>query len=127
MSNVPYVPNDNHLVRLTTMRLPGLTGPGDMDLPQGDVYTARWGNESLYGEMKSFMKVEHFHSGSVDGCEQEIAATMIWMALGSFMQAEAERTLNGLGVVRADCLRAASDLAIDALRGRSIAGTQHCC
>lgn len=86
-----------------------------------DIYAARWGIESLYGEMKAFMEVENFHSGFVDGCEQEVAAAMIWMALGSFMQAEAERTLEGRRVVRADCLRAASDLVSDVLRGHSIA------
>lgn len=86
-----------------------------------DIYAARWGIESLYGEMKAFMEIENFHSGFVDGCEQEIAAAMIWMALGSYMQAEAERTLNGLRVVRADCLRAASDLVVNLLHGRSIA------
>lgn len=84
------------------------------------LYGARWGIESLFGEMKSFMDVESFHSGFVDGCEQEIAAAMIWMALGSFLQAEAERTLEGRRVVRADCLRAASDLLTNALQGRDI-------
>ncbi len=48
-------------------------------------YGARWGIESLFGEMKSFMQVEDFHSGVVQGCEQEIVAAMIWMALGSSM------------------------------------------
>lgn len=84
------------------------------------LYGARWGIETLFGEMKSFMQVEDFHSGFVDGCEQEIVAAMIWMALASFLQAEAERTLDGRRVVRADCLRVASDLVADILRGRSI-------
>jgi len=85
------------------------------------LYGARWGIETLFKEMKSFMQVEDFHSGFVEGCEQEIVATMIWMALGSFLQAEAERTLDGRRVVRADCLRAASDLLYELLYGRSIA------
>jgi hypothetical protein len=84
------------------------------------LYAARWGIECLFGELKSFMDVESFHSGFVDGCEQEIAASMIWMALGSFLQAEAERTLDGKRVVRADCLRAAADLLAEALKGRSV-------
>lgn len=84
------------------------------------LYAARWGIESLFGEMKSFMDVESFHSGFVDGCEQEIVAAMIWMALGSFLQAEAERTLDGKRVVRADCLRAAADLVADLMQGRRI-------
>ena len=84
------------------------------------IYGARWGIETLFGEMKSFMQVEDFHSGFVDGCEQEIVAAMIWMALASFLQAEAERTLGGRRVVRADCLRVASDLVSDLIRGRDI-------
>jgi hypothetical protein len=84
------------------------------------LYAARWGIESLFGEMKSFMGIEDFHSGFVDGCEQEIVAAMIWMALASYIQAEAERPLDGRRVVRTDCLRAASDLIGDVLRGRSI-------
>jgi hypothetical protein len=67
------------------------------------------------------MQVEDFHSGFVDGCEQEIAAAMIWMALGSYLQAESESTLDGRRVVRADCLRAASDLVGDLMHGRNIA------
>ena len=84
------------------------------------IYEARWGIETLFGEMKSFMQIENFHSGFVHGCEQEIVAAMIWMALASFIQTEAERTLDGRRVVRADCLRAASDLIFDLLRGRNI-------
>ena len=85
------------------------------------LYAARWGIETLFGEMKAFINVESFHSAFVDGCEQEIIAAMIWMALASFMQAEAERPLkDGRRVVRADCLRAASDLVHDLMRGRSI-------
>lgn len=85
------------------------------------IYGARWGIESLYGEMKAFMDVENFHSSFVDGCEQEIAAAMIWMALASYLQAEAETGLaDGRSVVRADCLRAASDLLGDLIQGRDI-------
>lgn len=86
------------------------------------VYGARWGIESLFAELKSFMNVEPFHSEFVSGCEQEIAASLIWMALASSMQAEAESTLtDGKRVVRTDCLRAAADLLGDLLAGRSIA------
>ena len=49
------------------------------------IYGARWGIESLYGETKAFREVEHFHSSFADGCEQEIAAAMIWMALASYL------------------------------------------
>ena len=85
------------------------------------IYAARWGIESLFGELKSFMNVEPFHTEFVAGCEQEIAASLIWMALGSSMQAEAERTMNGRRVYRTDCLRAAAELVGDLLEGRPIA------
>lgn len=84
------------------------------------LYAARWGIESLFKEMKSFMQTEDFHSKTVHGCEQELVAAMIWMALASFLQSEAERTLDGRRVVRADCLRAASDLLVSVLSGQSI-------
>jgi len=84
------------------------------------IYGARWGIESLFGELQSFMSVEPFHTEFVSGVEQEIAASLIWMALASRMQAEAERTLEGRRVVRTDCLRGAADLIGDLLKGRSI-------
>lgn len=84
------------------------------------LYAARWGIESLFKEMKSFMLIEDFHSKTVHGCEQELVAAMIWMALASFLQREAERTLDGRRVVRTDCLRAASDLLVAILSGRPI-------
>lgn len=90
------------------------------------IYGARWGIETLFAELKSFMQVEPFHSEFVSGCEQEIAASLIWMALASSMQAEAERTLtDGRRVMRTDCLRAAADLLGDLLAGRSIADRWH--
>jgi DNA-binding TFAR19-related protein (PDSD5 family) len=84
------------------------------------LYAARWGIESLFKEMKSFIQTEDFHSKTVHGCEQELVAAMIWMALASFLQNEAERTLVNRRVVRADCLRAASDLLVSLFAGRSI-------
>lgn len=84
------------------------------------LYNARWGIESLYKELKSFMGIEPMHTKRVDGCEQEICASLIWMALASMLQAEAETDLQGRRVVRADCLRAASDLIGEMLEGRSM-------
>jgi hypothetical protein len=84
------------------------------------LYGARWGIESLFGELKSFMNIEPFHTEFVAGVEQEVAASLIWMALASSMQAEAERTLDGRRVYRTDCLRSATDLLVDLLEGRSI-------
>jgi hypothetical protein len=84
------------------------------------LYAARWGIESLFKELKSFMSIEPMHTKRVAGCEQEICASLIWMALATMLQAEAESDLNGRRVVRADCLRAASDLIGELLEGRSI-------
>ncbi|MCG5052838.1 MAG: transposase [Myxococcales bacterium] len=84
------------------------------------LYASRWGIESLFKEMKSFMQTEDFHSKSVQGCEQELISAMIWIALASFLQAEAERTLDGRRVVRTDCLRAAGNLLFAMLSGKSI-------
>lgn len=85
------------------------------------LYGARWGIESLFGEMKSFMDIERFHSDNAECCEQEIVASMIWMALASYLQAEAESGLtDGRRVVRADCLRVASDLVSDIIKGHKI-------
>lgn len=84
------------------------------------IYAARWGIESLFKELKSFMGIEPFHSTRVDGCEQEIAASLLWMAIAAYLQAEAERPLQGRKVYRSDCLRAASDLIMLMLRGLPI-------
>jgi len=85
-----------------------------------DIYAARWGIESLFKELKSFMAVEPFHSTTVHGCEQEIAASLLWMALAAYLQGEAERTLEGRKVYRTDCLRAATDLVTLFLAGLPI-------
>jgi len=42
------------------------------------------------------------------------------MAMGTLLQIEAEADLNGRRVVRADCLRAASDLVGELLEGKAI-------
>ncbi len=84
------------------------------------LYGARWGIESLYKELKSFMSIEPMHSKRVAGCEQEICASLIWMALATLLQVEAETGLDGRKVVRADCLRAASDLIGELLEGKFI-------
>jgi hypothetical protein len=84
------------------------------------LYGARWGIESLFKELKSFMGIEPMHTKTVAGGEQEICASLIWMALGTLLQVEAESTLEGRRVVRADCLRAASDLILELLEGNPI-------
>ena len=85
------------------------------------IYGARWGIETLFKELKSFMGIEPMHSENTASCEQEICASLIWMALGTLIQAEAESGLkDGRKVVRTDCLRAASDILGCLLEGRSI-------
>lgn len=83
-----------------------------------DIYAARWGIESLFRELKVFMGVEPFHSTTVSGCEQEVAASLIWMAFAAYLQGEAERTLEGRKVYRSDCLRHAHDLVMLILNER---------
>lgn len=85
-----------------------------------DIYAARWSIESLCKEPQSFMAVEPFHSTTVHGCEQEIAASLLWMALAAYLQGEAERTLDGRKVYRTECLRAATDLVALFLAGLPI-------
>jgi hypothetical protein len=83
-----------------------------------DIYAARWGIESIFKELKVFMGVEPFHSKTVSGCEQEVAASLIWMAFAAYLQGEAERTLEGRRVYRSDCLRHAHDLVMLILNDR---------
>jgi hypothetical protein len=85
------------------------------------IYGARWGIETMFKELKSFMGIEPMHSENTQGCEQELCASLIWMALGTLIQVEAESGLaDGRTVVRTDCLRAASDILGNLLEGRSI-------
>lgn len=78
------------------------------------MYQARWGVETLFRELKSFLDVEPFHGKTVQSCEQEIAASLIWMALAAHLQAEAESRMQNRRVLRSDCLRYAAD-RVDAL------------
>jgi hypothetical protein len=85
-----------------------------------DIYAARWGIESIFKELKSFIGIEPFHSTTVTGCEQEIAASLIWMAFAAYLQGEAESTLDGRKVNRVDCLHYAANLVVYVLEGRPI-------
>lgn len=73
------------------------------------IYQARWGVETLFRELKSFLDVEPFHGTTVQACEQEIAASLIWMALATHLQTEAEARMKNRRVLRSDCLRYAAD------------------
>lgn len=85
------------------------------------MYQARWGIELLFRELKSFFDIEPFHGKTVDSCEQEIAAALIWMALASYLQRLAESGLqDGRRVYRSDCLRYAADTVQGLLNGHDI-------
>ena len=77
------------------------------------MYQARWGVETLFRERKSFLDVEPFHGKTVQSCEQDIAASLIWMALATHLQAEAESRMENRRVLRSDCLRYAADRLMD--------------
>ena len=81
------------------------------------MYQARWGVETLFRERKSFLDVEPFHGKTVQSCEQEIAASLIWMALATHLQAEAESRMENRRVLRSDCLRYAADRVDGLLTG----------
>ena len=50
------------------------------------MYQARWGVETLFRERKSFLDVEPFHGKTVQSCEQDIAASLIWRALATHLR-----------------------------------------
>jgi hypothetical protein len=83
------------------------------------MYQARWGIETLFRELKRFLDVEPFHDKTVQSCEQEIAASLIWMALVVHLQAEAESRIKNRRVLRLDCLRYAADRVDASLRNGS--------
>jgi len=75
------------------------------------VYGSRWGVETAFRELKTFMSTEPFHSKSVNGIEQELVAGLIWMALASSLESAALDDLpDGYKVVRTDCYRFAGVL-----------------
>ena len=86
------------------------------------MYQARWGVETLFRERKSFLDVEPFHGKTVQSCEQDIAASLIWMALATHLQAEAESRMENRRVLRSDCLRYAADRVDGLLTGGSPTG-----
>lgn len=85
------------------------------------MYVSRWGIETAIRELKSFMGLEPFHTMTVEGVEQEIAASLVWMAMGSMLQIRAEDGMPpDRRVIRTDCLRAATSLVEDWMKGESI-------
>lgn len=68
------------------------------------LYHARWGVETLLREIKVGFSVERFHARSLVGIEQEIAAVLLWIALGSSIEHVAEDGLApGRRVYRSVC------------------------
>jgi hypothetical protein len=73
------------------------------------LYQARWGVETLLREVKVGFDIERFHARSLNGIEQEIAAVLIWIALGSTVEHAAEAGLpEGRRVQRNLCHAAAT-------------------
>lgn len=68
------------------------------------LYSARWGIESLFRDMKCEFTIERFHSESVNGMQQEIAAILAWLAFAAAIQLIAENNLpDGRRVLRTLC------------------------
>lgn len=83
------------------------------------IYTARWGIETLLRELKVDLDVEDFHSRSRTGLEQEIAMSLLWIALTSALQHIAESTLTeGRRVVRTHAAHAAERMLEAACAGK---------
>lgn len=73
------------------------------------LYQARWGVETLLQEVKVGFDIERFHARSLLGIEQEIAAVLIWIALGATVEHAAEAALpEGRRVQRNLCHDAAT-------------------
>jgi DDE family transposase len=73
-----------------------------------EIYTARWGVETLLRELKVDLEVEDFHSRSRSGLEQEVAMSLLWIALTSALQHIAEQPItDGRRVVRTHAAHAA--------------------
>ena len=73
------------------------------------LYTARWGIESLFREVKCEFDIERFHAKSVAGIQQEIAAVLSWIAFASAIQLIAENNLpDGRRVLRTLCFAEAT-------------------
>jgi len=83
------------------------------------IYTARWGIETAFRELKSFAGLEPLHTKTALGVEQEVAAAMIWMTIASLLESTALDGLpEGMRVIRTDCYRYAGLLLGDFLTGR---------
>ena len=82
------------------------------------IYQARWGVETAFRELKTFLNTEPFHSKTAIGIEQEVIIGQIWMTLASLLESTAlDAVPDGYQVIRTDCYRFASVLLSDFLAG----------
>ena len=85
------------------------------------LYAARWGVETIFREMKCEFDAERFHSHSVNGIMQEIAAILAWIGFASAVQLTAESALpDGRRILRTLCFDEATRLMEAILAGRDI-------
>jgi len=83
------------------------------------LYAARWGIETIFREMKCEFEAERFHSHSVNGIIQEIAAVLAWIGFASAVQLTAENQLpDGRRVLRTLCFDEAARLMEAVIAGR---------
>ena len=85
------------------------------------LYSSRWGIETIFREMKCEFNVERFHSHSVHGIMQEIAAVLAWIGFASAIQFAAEaKLLDGRRVLRTLCFEEATRIIEAILKGQDI-------
>lgn len=85
------------------------------------LYASRWGIETIFREMKCEFDAERFHSHSVNGIMQEIAAILAWIGFASAIQLAAESTLpEGRRVLRTLCFDEATRIMEAIFAGEDI-------
>lgn len=85
------------------------------------LYEARWGVETVFREVKCEFDIERFHSKSVEGIQQEIAAVLTWIAFASAIQLIAESKLpEGRRVLRTLCFAEATKVMQAILAGNDL-------
>lgn len=86
-----------------------------------DLYSKRWGIESLFREMKEAFALETFHARSVQGIEQEIAAVLMWIALTAAIHATVQAGLTDGKRANAGVSRSLARRCVEAaIEGRSV-------